>query len=359
MHALRRLRGSLPLQMHHHDLSQGSARTGRPRRRTSLFALLAAVWACWLLLTAAVCACAEDFTLTQEEMDDLLYEAHAQDTGAGEYLVLPEGYEEPATGYDGVYHLLLLGVDSPTDKIAGRSDTMLLASLYAREKELRLTSFMRDLYVQIPGRGHNRLNAAFAFGGPELLLRTLRETFGVSVDGYVAVNYASMAELVDAIGGVDIDVAAHELKPLNGILDYYHYLRGMPQSQGLVAQAGYQTLNGEQTMSYARIRKIDSDFERVSRQQRVMEAVYRKLAAMDLRRLLDLVFDHLDDVRTNVSAADALRLVSQVQGMRISAIRTLRIPVDGAYASRMIRGAAFLVPKMSRNLAALRAFLAP
>ena len=304
---------------------------------------------------------AEEFALTEQEVNDLMYEVYAQDdeSGAGSFLVLPEGYEEPATGYDGVYHLLLLGIDNPGDSITGRSDTMLLASLYAPQKELRLTSFMRDLYVAIPGRGHNRLNAAYAFGGPELLMRTLQEVFGITVDGYVAVNYTGMVTLVDAIGGIPVEVAEHELKPLNGILDYYRYLRGQEQSVGLLTQSGLQVLTGLQAMSYARIRKIDSDFERVARQQRVIEAIYHKVTALDTGTLMDLVFAHMGDVKTDISAAEALKLISQAKGLDIAQVRTLRIPIDGAYSAKMIRGASFIVAGMKRNLNALHAFLAP
>lgn len=346
--------------MYHHDLRTRCVCKGRPRKRASLLPILARLSA---FLLAAVflsgASLAEDAALSQDEVNELMFEVYAQEESAGSFLVLPEGYEEPATGYDGVYHLLLVGVDSPTDKIAGRSDTMLLASLFVRQKELRLTSFMRDLYVPIPGRGHNRLNAAYAFGGADLLIRTLRDVFGIQVDGYVAVNYASMVSLVDAVGGVQMAVADHELGPLNGILSYYRYLRGEDETQGLLERPGLQQLTGLQAMSYARIRKVDSDFERVARQQRVMEAVYAKIRSLDGETLLALAFEHMKDVETNISAADAMRLISQAQGVTVDAIRTLRIPIDGAYSSKMIRGASFIIPGMKRNLAALGEFLKP
>lgn len=339
---------------------QGVPQRGR-RKRASFSPFLAKAFA-FLLACTLLCgsALAQDLTLTEDEVNQLLYEVHAQEeASAGSFLVLPEGYEEPAIGYDGVYHLLLVGVDSPTDAIAGRSDTMLLASLYVPQKELRLTSFMRDLYVPIAGRGHNRLNAAYAFGGPDLLIRTLHEVFKIQVDGYVAVNYASMVTLVDAIGGVTVYVSDAELKSLNGILSYYRYLRGENQTQGLLQQAGLQELTGLQAMSYARIRKLDSDFERVARQQRVMEAIFAKIRTLDAQTLVSLAFAHMDQVETDISAAEAVRLISQAHGVTVDTTRSLRIPVNGAYASKTIRGAAFIIPNMKRNLAALAAFLAP
>ncbi|MBR6299985.1 MAG: LCP family protein, partial [Clostridia bacterium] len=165
---------------------------------------------CWisaavLMLLLVFPAAAEETPLTNEEVTQILWELYQTENSDAEYVVLPDDYEEPAVGRTGIYHLLLLGIDNPSDAITGRSDTMLLASLNARTGELRLISFMRDTYVKIPRHGHNRLNAAYAYGGPDLLIETLEKEFGVHVDGYVAVNYALMTELVDAIGGIDIE----------------------------------------------------------------------------------------------------------------------------------------------------------
>ena len=161
---------------------------------------------------------------------------------------------------------------------------MILAVLNTRLKTLKLISFMRDLYVTIPGRGHNRLNAAYVYGGQELLRRTLEESFGVVADAYLAVNYSLMTELVDAIGGVELTVEEYELKPLNGILRYYNYQREFPEDEGVLAASGTRILTGLQAMSYARIRKVDSDFERVGRQQRVLEAIYQRLRQLPVNR---------------------------------------------------------------------------
>ena len=127
-------------------------------------------WACTavLILLLAFPAAAEETPLTNEEVTQILWELYQTENSDAEYVVLPDDYEEPAVGRTGIYHLLLLGIDNPSDAITGRSDTMLLASLNARTGELRLISFMRDTYVKIPRHGHNRLNAAYAYGGPEL-----------------------------------------------------------------------------------------------------------------------------------------------------------------------------------------------
>ena len=299
----------------------------------------------------------EEERLTDEQLRELLYELSLQEESNSEFLVLPDDFRMPSTGLDGEYRLLIVGVDTDDAGIKGRSDTMILAVLNTRLKTLKLISFMRDLYVTIPGRGHNRLNAAYVYGGQELLRRTLEESCGVVADAYLAVNYSLMTELVDAIGGVELTMEEYELKPLNGILRYYNYQREFPEDEGVLAASGTRILTGLQAMSYARIRKVDSDFERVGRQQRVLEAIYKRLRQLPVNRLGQVILSFIGRVSTDISMSDALNLLQdllQAGDLRISA---LSIPVDKSFSSKMIRKAYFLVPNLKKNKAAIADFL--
>lgn len=299
----------------------------------------------------------EEERLTDEQLRELLYELSLQEESNSEFLVLPDDFRMPSTGLDGEYRLLIVGVDTDDAGIKGRSDTMILAVLNTRLKTLKLISFMRDLYVTIPGRGHNRLNAAYVYGGQELLRRTLEENFGVVADAYLAVNYSLMTELVDAIGGVELTVEEYELKPLNGILRYYNYQREIPEDEGVLAASGTRILTGLQAMSYARIRKVDSDFERVGRQQRVLEAIYTRLRQLPVDRLGQIILSFIGRVSTDISMSDALNLLQdllQAGDLRISA---LSIPVNKSFSSKMIRKAYFLVPNLKKNKTAIADFL--
>ncbi len=307
-----------------------------------------------LLIPAAL---AEEGTMTDEQITRLLWEMYQTENGDAEYLVLPEEYEVPPEGKTGIYNLLLLGIDNPTDSLKGRSDTMLLASLNAYTGRLKLVSFLRDTYVSIPRHGHNKLNAAYSYGGADLLLETLGKSFGVHVDGYVAVNYALMAALVDAIGGVELEVSEGELKKLNGILEYYNYLRGAPEEEGLLAQPGRQVLTGLQTMSFARIRKLDSDFMRVQRQQKVVLAIYRKLRTLDALTLTGIITEYIGKVGTNVTLAKAAALVAGVLAQDELTTETLRIPKEGAYTRKTINDTYFVVPNLDKCRKAISAFL--
>lgn len=316
-------------------------------------------WICLALalLLLGAAAWAEEGQLSDEEISSLLWELYQTENGDVDFMVLPDDYEAPTVGKTGIYNLLLIGVDNPGEELTGRSDTMLLASFNARTAELRLVSFMRDTYVAIPRHGHNKLNAAYAYGGAELLLETLEKSFGVHVDGYVTVNYALMADLVEAIGGVELEVSQDELKKLNGIVEYYNYLRGRPEEEGLLLQAGYQRLNGVQTMAYARIRKLDSDFVRVERQQRVILAIYKQISGADLATLTRVMADHISRVGTNVTLAQAASLLTSVLSAGEVDARTMRIPADGAYYSQMLNDTYYIVPKLERCQTELQAFL--
>lgn len=318
----------------------------------------ALVMLCVLLLMPCWTLATEDKTFSNEEIADILFRMSQEENQESEYLVLPEDYQEPVTGLGGEFKLLLVGVDTDDPKISGRSDTMILAVLNKRKNELKLISFMRDLYVQIPGKAHNRLNAAYAFGGPELLKKTLDKCFHVKPDGYLAVNFAMMAKLVDSIGGVEIEVEPEELKPLNGILEYYNYQKKRPEKQGRLEKAGRQTLTGLQAMSYARIRKIDSDFERVARQQRVIMAIFNKVKHMKADELMNILDENIASVATDITMQQAVQLVGDLSSMDGITTRYLRIPVVNGARSTVLNKAYYLIPNLQKNQRAIEAFLA-
>ncbi len=298
----------------------------------------------------------QDEELSKEELLELLAETipEGEEGELNEYLVLPEGFEAPNTD---MFQLLLIGTDSYTTKGRGRSDTVMLAQLDPKTKTIKLVSFMRDMYVKIPGRGSTRINAAYAYGGPELLLKTLKLNFGIEPDAYISVNFSRMAKLVDAIGGVEIEVSKKELTQLNSILKYYNQQIGKKQNDGLLKKSGLQKLTGKQALSYSRIRKIDSDFARTDRQRTVVEAAFHKIMQLGWDEIGELVLNNLDNVVTNISAADAIRLIPTAMTAKEATFESMQIPAQGAYASKMISGMSVLVPSLSRNVDILNDFL--
>lgn len=323
-----------------------------------MFKKLFCLLLCLVLLPLLPVSAEESLEMNSDEITQLLWEMYQSENAEGDFMVLPDDYTVPTAGKTGIYNLLLLGIDNYTSALTGRSDTMILASLNAYTGELKLVSFMRDTYVQIPGRGYNKLNAAHSFGGPSLLIQTMEQSFGVHIDGYLAVNLGLMAELVDAIGGVEADVSADELKKLNGILEYYNWKVGVvPSSTGRLEQPGKQKLTGLQAMSYARIRKLDSDFVRVERQQELMLDILNTLLQMDLVSLTRMMFLYIGKVGTDVTMSEGASLLSTLINIKQLHISTLRVPVAHAYASRTINETYYVVPNLQKNQQEIDAFL--
>ena len=211
---------------------------------------------------------------------------HAEVVGARKQLAVEPRHRLVAprvADAQGEQTILLIGSDhrrqTPSDQT--HSDTIILARIDATHRRISLLSIPRDLYVPIPGHGQDRINDAFTYGGPALLIRTVRETFGVRIDHFVEVNFAGFRKLVDTLGGVYLPVDQRYYNKNVGTLatDY----------SDIDLQPGYQKLNGAQALAYARFRHTDSDFYRAARQQVFLRAVLGELLTFtpDLLALRD------------------------------------------------------------------------
>lgn len=309
-----------------------------------------------LFLTPAL-ATEELEELSKEELMQLLAETVPEgQENPSEYLVLPEDSEFQTPQKD-VFQLLLIGTDTYSVKAKGRSDVMMLAQLDQENKTIKLVSFLRDLYVKIPGKGSTRINAAYAYGGADLLLKTMKTNFGIEPDAYIVVNFSRMADLVDQIGGVEVEVSKSERTQLNNILKSYNLKMGIKQNDGLLQSSGLQVLTGRQALSFSRIRKIDSDFERTNRQRTVVEAAFHKMMTFSWDKIGELVIDNMDNVITNLSVEDAIKLIPMALNVQDATFATMQIPAKNAYSSQTISGMAVLVPNLSKNVQQLNDFL--
>ena len=246
-------------------------------------------------------------------------------------------------------NLLLIGVDRAQEGERGRSDTMMLARIDPDRAEIRLLSFLRDLYVDIPGWRSARLNAAYQHGGEALLKETLHQRFGVQIDRTATVEFSQLAEMVDDIGGIDIEVEARELAPLNDLLDDF----GAPP----VKEAGLVRMNGTQALCYSRIRRIDSDFQRASRQQKVIAAMLAQMAGKNKWELLRLAIANLGKIRTDVSLGDVAAMAPLAGRLDELEIRTAQVPQTGAFSEKTVNGMQVLLPQLAKCRADVEAFL--
>ncbi len=236
---------------------------------------------------------------------------------------------------DGVFHILLIGNDSREQGDDGRSDAMLLLSINNKTKKILMTSLLRDMYVEIPGHKNNRLNAAYSYGGAELLLETLKLNFGIEVNRYMLVNFQAFAHLVDAMGGVELELTNEEVFYVNGYLTEYNMLENRPVQTDYLDEtlSGMIHLNGPQALAYCRNRYTGTDFARTGRQRKVLSALVKKAPTALLRHFGDLVDSLPSDLTTNLTKNECMRLSLQVPGAVTYEIVQSSIPVEGSFSN--------------------------
>lgn len=267
-----------------------------------------------------------------------------------------ENNSTPVMFSDDVYNILLIGQDSRDKYTLGRSDSMIIVSINKKTDEIIMTSIMRDIYTTIPGVGNARINAAYAYGGADLLIDTIQANFKIKIDSYVAVNFYSFMDVVDAVGGVEISVSDAEVRVLNSYVEEINELEGLPKNDGKLDKGGTYVLTGKQALGYSRIRYVgNADYERTERQRRVLEAVINKSKKLSLSKLNDLLEEVLPEVLTDIEEGQMLSLVLNfTTDYKDYDIKQCRVPYDGTYSGLTIDGADVLGIDFQTNINNLR-----
>lgn len=257
---------------------------------------------------------------------------------------------------EGVINILLIGNDSRKNGEDGRSDAMILLSVSSKTRGIYMTSLLRDMYVDIPGYGGNRLNAAYSYGGAELLMETIRQNFGIAVNRYVLVNFEAFANLVDSVGGIELELTSEEISYVNGYLVEYNMLLGRPQGTDNMdtSVSGLVHLNGAQALAYSRNRYIGTDFGRTERQRKVLTAVLGKLPGAVFTNLGGLMDGLLPNLTTNLTKEECFRLSLMAGKLLSYDIVSDNIPQPGTYKNATIRGMSVLEVDFETNGAYLR-----
>ena len=265
-------------------------------------------------------------------------------------------YASESMKEDGVVNVLLIGNDSRQAGDDGRSDAMILVSISDKTKTITMTSFLRDMYVEIPGHGGNRLNAAYSYGGPELLMQTIEENFDIPVHRYALVNFQAFANLVDSVGGVDLELTNDEVQYVNGYLMEYNQLEGRNLATDFLdpSLSGMIHLNGPQALAYSRNRYIGTDFGRTERQRKVLSAVFDKLPGTLLTNAGDLTDGLFPNLTTNLKQGECYQL--SLNAWKILGYDMVQqyVPVEGTYSNATIRSMAVLEVDFDANIRFLK-----
>ena len=244
-------------------------------------------------------------------------------------------------------NILLLGGDSRNSQAYERTDSMLILSVHTGTREVRLTSLMRDTWVNISGHGWAKLNAANVYGGPTLTMQTIESHYGIHLDNYAMVNMWGLATIIDLVGGVDVSVSRKEVSIINQYLA--HRSKVVKSASRLYESGDSVHLTGDQAMSLCQNRMQDSDYNRTERQRRVLVALARKLTGLDAAGLLAIATQMLEYVQTDMSLMELGKLALMVKDTDPETVRQLQLPVPGTFDSGMKNGTWSIRPDFGRN----------
>ena len=245
---------------------------------------------------------------------------------------------------EGITNVLLIGVDARDLDESCRSDSMIISTIDNNNKKVKLTSLFRDTLVDIPGHGEAKLNSAYMLGGPELLLETVKETYNISIDKYIIINFWGFEAIVDYIGGIEVDVKDYQLEELNKYIGESTGGNDCP-----VEEAGVQTLNGKQALSYARIRyNVGDEYERTDRQREVIFKVVEKLQNTKPSKYLGIMNTMLEYIRTNIDPLEALNMAYTIYKFPSLDVEQLQIPLVALSETRNYKelGSVFLMDRL-------------
>lgn len=242
--------------------------------------------------------------------------------------------------FNEVVNFVLLGSDSRNvnSMEAGRSDSIMIASINPIKKSINLVSIPRDTYVTVPGYGKTKINHAYAYGKEQLTLKTINSNFNLNITDYITIDFSGLKNVIDKVGGIELELSTQE-KNYIGIKD------------DRLNQTGKIKLNGEEALKHSRNRTVGNDFTRASRQRDVMEALINKIASLEMNQILDLSDDFLKEVKTNINVTSYIGLLTSILANKneyLSNITSNQVPSNEYASGQMIDGVYYFVSDMEK-----------
>lgn len=250
-----------------------------------------------------------------------------------------------------ISNILLIGEENWQNDERGRTDSMMILTIDKKNSSIKITSLMRDTYVSIPGHSNNRLNAAYTIGGVSLLKDTIKENYGIEIDNTVLVDFKAFSNIIDTLGGIDINLSEAEVE----------WLTENNVGEGL--KTGKNHLSGKQALVYARTRYVETkdgeanDFGRTNRQREILEIIYDEYRDSSITELIDSISEICPYITTDLTQSQIIDYVIASVSMDNEDIETLRLPMDNAYRNISVNGMAVLDLDWEENRNALQDFI--
>ncbi|AWI06373.1 LCP family protein [Clostridium drakei] len=243
---------------------------------------------------------------------------------------------------NGIINIALFGIDRRYKDEASRSDALMILTLDKKHKKLKISSIMRDSYVNVDGYGMTKVTHAYAYGGPTLAIKTLNKNFDLNIKDYVTVDFFGFEKIIDSVGGIEINITPEEIKYINGYIKETSKIENA--SIPLINNPGLQKVNGRQAVAYTRIRyTAGGDFERTQRQRNVLIAVLNKIKKISSTSIVNVVSELLPYTETNMSNTDILKMLTSIYTLGIKDIGEQRFPLDGYCDGKMIDNVWYLM----------------
>lgn len=248
--------------------------------------------------------------------------------------------------FENIITIALFGTDSrDTENMsAGRSDTIIIASVNTKFKTIKLISIPRDTYVEVPGYGKTKINHAYAYGGEALAIKTINQNFGLDITEYATIDFSGLIHIINGIGGIQLNITKSEMEYINSHVSEAYKVTG--RSYKTLSSYGNITLNGEQALTHSRNRTVGNDFTRAERQREVLEAIMSKLASMGTSKILDMSDSFLKEVKTNINVMDYVGQLTDIlmsSSEYFSNITSIQIPSTDYGNGQYIGGVYYFV----------------
>lgn len=253
-------------------------------------------------------------------------------------------------------NMALFAVDRRQDGDKVNSDVIMIVSIDQQSGKVKLSSIMRDTYVKIDGHGMDKINAAFTLGGPQLAIKTINQNFGMDIKDYINVDFYAAAKIVDALGGVDVNVKEPEISFLNNYLDEIAIYEKIPAIH--VKSAGLQKLSGRQSVAYTRIRGVgNGDYERTERQRSVLVALFSKMKNSGPEMFPVFASQVLPNLETSMPPMTLMTFAGGILNSKNKVVDQARFPLDGQSVGKRINNIWYLTTDLKITTNSIHNFI--